>query len=32
VTRRVCGYLGNPANRPFNAGKIKETIKRVKHL
>ncbi len=32
VTRRVCGYLGNPASRPFNPGKIKETIKRVKHL
>ncbi|QDF14719.1 hypothetical protein PONTUS_70 [Vibrio phage Pontus] len=32
VTRRVCGYLGNPGTRPFNAGKQSEMTKRVKHL
>jgi len=32
VTRRVCGYLGSPNSRPFNAGKQKEVIRRVKHL
>lgn len=32
VTRRVCGYLGNPGARPFNAGKQSEMTKRVKHL
>lgn len=32
VTRRVCGYLGNPEARPFNAGKQEEVIRRVKHL
>lgn len=32
VTRRVCGYLGSPNARPFNAGKQKEVIRRVKHL
>ncbi|ASV43425.1 ribonucleotide reductase of class III (anaerobic), large subunit [Vibrio phage JSF12] len=32
VTRRVCGYLGNPDARPFNAGKQAEMQKRVKHL
>jgi len=31
VTRRVCGYLGSPNARPFNAGKQKEMIRRVKH-
>ncbi len=31
VTRRVCGYLGNPSTRPFNTGKQKEVIRRVKH-
>lgn len=31
VTRRVCGYLGSPNARPFNAGKQKEIINRVKH-
>lgn len=32
VTRRVCGYLGSPNARPFNAGKQKEVMRRVKHL
>lgn len=32
VTRRVCGYLGSPNARPFNAGKQKEMIRRVKHV
>lgn len=32
VTRRVCGYLGSPNARPFNAGKQKEVIRRVKHM
>ncbi len=32
VTRRVCGYLGSPDTRPFNAGKQQEVIRRVKHL
>ncbi|HCH3308231.1 anaerobic ribonucleoside-triphosphate reductase [Vibrio alginolyticus] len=31
VTRRVCGYLGNPDSRPFNKGKQSEVMKRVKH-
>jgi ribonucleoside-triphosphate reductase len=31
VTRRVCGYLGNPGTRPFNEGKQSEMTKRVKH-
>lgn len=32
VTRRVCGYLGSPNARPFNAGKQKEVMRRVKHM
>lgn len=32
VTRRVCGYLGSPDARPFNAGKQEEVSRRVKHL
>lgn len=32
VTRRVCGYLGSPDARPFNAGKQEEVQRRVKHL
>lgn len=32
VTRRVCGYLGNPDARPFNAGKQEEVKRRVKHV
>ncbi len=32
VTRRVCGYLGSPNSRPFNAGKQKEMIRRIKHF
>jgi len=32
VTRRVCGYLGSPDSRPFNAGKQQEVQRRVKHL
>ncbi|XNM89389.1 anaerobic ribonucleoside-triphosphate reductase [Escherichia coli] len=29
VTRRVCGYLGSPDARPFNAGKQEEVKRRV---
>ncbi len=32
VTRRVCGYLGSPDARPFNAGKQEEVKRRVKHF
>ena len=32
VTRRVCGYLGSPDARPFNAGKQEEVKRRVKHM
>lgn len=32
VIRRVCGYLGSPDARPFNAGKQAEVQRRVKHL
>lgn len=32
VIRRVCGYLGSPDARPFNAGKQAEVIRRCKHL
>lgn len=32
VTKRVCGYLGSPGARPFNYGKQKEVMGRVKHL
>ena len=32
VIRRVCGYLGAPDTRPFNAGKQEEVSRRVKHL
>ncbi len=32
VIRRVCGYLGSPDVRPFNAGKQQEVQRRVKHL
>ena len=32
VIRRVCGYLGAPDTRPFNAGKQEEVKRRVKHL
>ena len=31
VIRRVCGYLSQPNARPFNKGKQKEIISRVKH-
>lgn len=31
VTKRVCGYLSSPNNRPFNDGKQKEVISRIKH-
>ena len=31
ITKRVCGYLGNANARPFNNGKQKEVILRVKH-
>lgn len=32
VTRRVCGYLGSPDARPFNAGKQQEVQRRTKHM
>ena len=32
VTRRVCGYLGQPNSRPFIKGKQEEVVRRVKHL
>ena len=32
VIRRVCGYLAQPDSRPFNEGKQKEVITRVKHI
>lgn len=32
VTRRVCGYLGSPDARPFNAGKQEEVKRRIKHM
>ncbi|MEI9751109.1 anaerobic ribonucleoside-triphosphate reductase [Moellerella wisconsensis] len=32
VIRRVCGYLGSPDARPFNAGKQEEVKRRIKHL
>lgn len=31
VIRRVCGYLAQPNARPFNKGKQKEIMNRVKH-
>lgn len=31
TVRRVCGYLGAPDTRPFNAGKQEEVKRRVKH-
>ena len=31
VIRRVCGYLSQPDARPFNEGKQKEVMARVKH-
>jgi len=31
VIRRVCGYLSQPNARPFNEGKQKEIVGRVKH-
>ena len=31
VIRRVCGYLSQPNDRPFNTGKQKEMMARVKH-
>lgn len=32
VTRRVCGYLGQPNSRPFIKGKQEEVTRRIKHL
>lgn len=32
VIRRVCGYLSQPDSRPFNSGKQKEVMARVKHM
>ena len=32
VIRRVCGYLGEADDRPFNVGKMDEVAKRVKHM
>ncbi|MEC4565524.1 anaerobic ribonucleoside-triphosphate reductase [Paenibacillus sp. CMAA1739] len=31
VIRRCCGYLSEPSQRPFNKGKQKEVVSRVKH-
>ncbi len=31
ITKRVCGYLGNPSARPFIHGKQREVQTRVKH-
>lgn len=31
VTKRVCGYLGNPTERGFNDGKQDEVVRRRKH-
>lgn len=31
VTKRVCGYLGQPSTRPFIFGKQQEVMGRVKH-
>ncbi|MEK4006527.1 anaerobic ribonucleoside-triphosphate reductase [Paenibacillus sp. FSL H3-0333] len=31
VIRRCCGYLSEPSQRPFNAGKQSEVVSRVKH-
>ncbi|MGV6935843.1 anaerobic ribonucleoside-triphosphate reductase [Paenibacillus sp. CMM36] len=31
VIRRCCGYLSQPSQRPFNKGKQKEVVSRVKH-
>lgn len=32
VIRRVCGYLTQPNSRPYNKGRQKEIINRVKHM
>lgn len=32
VTRRTCGYLGNPMKRPMKKGRQAEIIHRVKHI
>ena len=32
VIRRCCGYLSEPSQRPFNVGKQKEVLSRVKHM
>lgn len=32
VTRRVCGYLGSPDDRPFNKGKFEEVNRRTKSM
>lgn len=32
VIRRCCGYLSEPSQRPFNEGKQKEILSRVKHM
>ncbi|AGG58171.1 anaerobic ribonucleoside triphosphate reductase [Vibrio phage henriette 12B8] len=32
VTKRVCGYLGQPSTRPFIRGKQREVMGRVKHI
>lgn len=32
VIRRVCGYLAQPDSRPFNKGRQKEVINRIKHM
>lgn len=32
VIKRICGYLGQPSERPLNKGKQEEIIHRVKHI
>jgi len=32
VTKRTCGYLGNPVQRPMVHGRHEEIVHRVKHL
>jgi len=32
VTKRTCGYLGNPVQRPMVHGRHEEIAHRVKHM
>jgi ribonucleoside-triphosphate reductase len=32
VTKRTCGYLGNPVQRPMVHGRHEEIVNRAKHL